>query len=382
MYSIFAIPKLVRDTYILPYLSSKAAQKLVGKYDYAFLVHARSKEDFDRHFPPLKFISKKLYSRIISNFGPVLVSDIVGMSDSHGEQKKGLLIAVLATPEILYEKKEKMREKILLATQIAAKLGAKVIGLGALTASVTSRGKYLASRVNNIGITTGHAFTTVTVVNNLLYILSKSEIERKKLVVAIVGAAGSIGSACFRLLNRHGFKKFILIDKKIDLLNQLMSKQDNIIQLTDDVGVVENADIIITATNAPYAIIKSHMVKPGTIVLDDAQPSDMDISLEKRDDVLSVEAGITRLPGLNCNFNFGLLYRDDVFGCLGETILLTWHGHDGHYVIDDVSDQHLLEVEEMSKHVGFAQAEIRGFKRVYHDEEIGQVLKLLIQRHK
>ena len=173
-----------------------------------------------------------------------------------------------------------------------------------------------------------------------------------------------------------------MIDKKIDLLHELMSKEVNIIQLTDDVGFVENADIIITATNAPYAIIKSHMVKPGTIILDDAQPSDMDISLENRDDILSVEAGITRLPGLNCNFNFGLLYRDDVFGCLGETILLTWHGHVGHYVIDDVSDRHLLEVEEMSKHVGFAQAEIRGFKRIYHDEEIQQVLNLLIQRHK
>jgi len=379
MKSIINIIKLLRDTFILPKLNSKISQFIYGKYDYAFLIHPRDYSDYIRQFPIAKIIPPKFFSLLISYLGPFVISSIEGLYDKNGKKKRGLLVGVLATPEILYNRKDEMRQKIVKAANICEKLGVKIVGLGALIASVTSRGKFLVSRVDKIGVTTGHAFTAVTVINNLNNILNKTNLDRKKLNVAIVGAAGSVGSACFRLLIKNNFKNFILIDSKIDLLKKRIVDIPNEINFSiyENIDPVINADIIITATNAPYAVLHSKMVKPGTIILDDAQPSDLDTSLEDRMDILTVEAGLARLPNINCNFNFGLLYPDDIFGCLGETIILTWQGWSGHFVIDDVTEKHIDEVIDLSKKVGFLSAELRGFKKVYHDEDIHRVAKII-----
>ena len=306
---------LLRDTILIKRLGPSLAQKIMGgKFDFAFLIHPRNYSDYLRQFKIAKYLPKKLFTYIISRTGPIIVSKITGLKDENGAKKTGILVSILGTPEILFKDKELSRRKILEAALISSNLGVKVMGLGALTASLTERGVYLASRIKNIGITTGHAYTTLTVVNNLKRVVKKVDIDisSKKTVIAIVGAAGSVGNACLRLLIKNGARKFVLIDKKIDLLEKQISEiKENIdidYEYSDDVNRILGADIIITATNAPYALVKPHMVSPGAVILDDAEPSDLDPSLSERNDILLINAGLSRLPDINCHFNFFYCY--------------------------------------------------------------------------
>jgi predicted amino acid dehydrogenase len=369
---------LFRDTFILPKLSPGIAKKIIGRYDYAFLIHPRDYSDYLRQFPIAKILPKRLFKILISRLGPIVVSKITGLRDRHGDSKTGLLISILTTPDILLSNKNLALRKIQQATDLSEKLGAKVIGLGALTASVTSRGKILINREGSIGVTTGHGLTTLVVVRNMLRILSKIGEDVSLAKIAVVGAAGSIGNACTRLLIKKGARKFILIDKKIDLLReQVKHFPDHVnCKVTDNTQEVKGVRLIITATNAPYAVITSDMVVPGTIILDDAQPSDLDSSLQQRDDIITVEAGICRLPGINPHFNFGLLFIDDIFGCLGETMIHAWNNWEGHYVIDYVRDEQLQELENLFDRIGFRYSEIRGLGRVYSDDDLLRIKRI------
>jgi len=376
---------LIRDTFLLPWLPKKVARKIVGNFDFAFLIHPRDHSDFSRQYKIVRFFPKKLFAFVASFFGPITVSRMTGLVNKEGKQLDGLLISLLFTPEMLFMRRKAAIKSIIKAANISEKLGAKIIGLGALTSSVSSRGKMIISNVKNIGVTTGHANTAVVVIRNMMYINSFFGLDPSKARVAIIGAAGSVGNATFRLLLKRKFLNFVLIDHKFDLLNSLVLQEKGRydgakFELYKKIPDILDVDYVITATNAPYAVLFDKMLQPGTVIFDDAQPSDMDESLSRRMDILPVEAGIIRLKGIDTNFDFGLEYKDDIFGCLGEAMVLSWQGRMGHYVIDNVKNEQLEEMERMLDGIGFEQAELRGFKKVYTITDLERIKKIKLQK--
>jgi predicted amino acid dehydrogenase len=376
--------KLIRDSFILPYIPASWARKIAGTYDYAFLIHPRNHADFARQYPISKFFPQRITAFLFSFFGPITVSEITGLVDREGKSKRGLLISLLFTPEMLFGRRNAAEKSIVSAARLSEKLGVSILGLGALTSSISSRGKKIIKKVKKIGVTTGHANTVVVVVRNLMRVFTYLNLNKNETTIAIIGAAGSVGNACVRLLLKKGFTRFILVDHKFDLLSDqckhLLKTHPSVdLQKSEKVPNFIDADFVITATNAPYAVIYSGMLKPGAIVLDDAQPSDMDDSLSLRHDVLPVEAGVIRYPGIDAHFDFGLEYKDDVYGCLGEAMLLSWMGKTGHYVIDNVKDEQLEEVEELHSSMGFQNAELRSFGKIYSLDDLERIKKARIQ---
>ena len=61
-------------------------------------------------------------------------------------------------------------------------------------------------------ITTGHALTTHTVTSNLFRFVELFKLDKNKVLVAIVGATGSIGSSSLKVLARAGYDNFLLVD--------------------------------------------------------------------------------------------------------------------------------------------------------------------------
>ncbi len=295
----------------------------------AFIVHMRNVDDVYRKFPLFKIFPESFTLRFFRFMWPITVSHITGLhSLVTGNAIPGWIISIPLTARQMLENREYAKRKILQAVRVAEHRGARLASLGALTASLTHGGTYIADRTPVV-VTTGHAYTVHNVTQTVLNIMQAVGRTPGNTTLAIVGANGSIGSNCARVLARSTFKKILLVDivRRSDGLDELCDEVKNHCQATEviidhRISSIKEADIIIAATNAPEALIRADDLKSGTVVVDDAQPTDVDSSVFERDDVLVLEAGAVRTPGISANFDIDLQNSDDNYSCLVESFIL------------------------------------------------------------
>lgn len=352
-----------------------------SKYDYGFIVHARDEDDIYRKIFWLKYLPSWVTYLISRFIWPVIVCEINGPRDVHGRIIRGVVIGVGMTAKMLMSHRRKARKKFISAANLAKKMGVKNLGLGALSSSLTSGGLDIQKKVD-IGLTTGHALTVLTVIGHLVNISKLMGKELGLSEIAIVGAAGSIGSNSARVIAaRHSFRRLLLIDipKKNKELNDLvMELKDSSpgINVTCSQAVmdIKNSDFIITATNSPGVLIESRHLKSGAVIIDDAQPTDVSIDVFKtRKDILILEGGVVNFPELNINFNFGLLNKGDVFSCLGEVIILSIFNHVGSFNLGKLGIENIMKIEELSKEVNIHLGQPQNMFKNYSPEEIRAV---------
>jgi len=99
--------------------------------------------------------------------------------------------------------------------------------------------------------------------------------------------------------------------------------------------------------------------------------------MDLRPDVIVVEGGVGRFPGMKCSFDFGLLREDEVFGCLGETILLCWDRmHDNRYFGGKKDVELASDLEKLSQEIGFEPAEFQWQGHAIHPSQIEAIRTL------
>jgi len=368
----------------------KKIVRLFIKYDYAFLVHPRDMKDVDKYVPFARFIPQKVKEFISCHLWPVIVSEITGLKDITGKSLIGCIIACPVVTSLLMKDKERATNKIIEAAKLAELLNIKIIGLGALTSSFTNGGLKILEKLKKIKITSGHGFTSYIVAQHVLGAIKKMEINTSQSVIAVVGAAGSIGSNSIKLLVDNKFAEIILIDverkkKTLDELKielSLINSKNEII-ISSEICDLKRADIIITATNTPEALIYSENLKPGVIIVDDAQPTDIDDEVYKsRNDVLLLEGGVVNTPNINCHFDFGLKEKGDIFSCLGEVMVLAYLGYYSNYNIGKLQIEKIKMIEETSKKLHFTPGKFQNYYKLYSDEDINSIKKIIIERNK
>ena len=298
----------------------------------AFLIHPRDVHDLYRRFPFLKILGDDFNEAVLKNlrFPKRIGFTICSKFDIYG-QAEGYLIAVLLTAKQIMTDRESARKRILDALLYAQnKLGVELIGLGALTKSVTEGGRWLADNEKvRAKITNGDALTTAVALEAIDEIIKKKALRDP--VIAIVGATGIIGQALSRLLISH---KLILIGRNPERLKQSFPDltETSRIVLSGRLSDAINADIIITATNHHDSFVKSEHLKRNAVVYDIAQPSNVlpDV-IKERPDIVSLDGGHVSIPGINLKFNMGTP-RGTTFACLAETILHALENDDKDYI--------------------------------------------------
>ena len=269
---------------------------------------------------------------------------------------RGRVVFSPLTAEQMFKDLHAARSRILKAVRLSEKMGPKVIGLGALTASVM-RGKWEALDNIKALITSGSIFTSVLVKKGAEKIAEKAGMDIKECTVAVVGAAGLVGSLVSKLLADH-VGRLILVDRRMKVLAGLgkeIADQVKIrVDVTKDLAQLRHAHVIVAATNAISAVLDQEDVPPGTLIVDDSRPTSTPLDLmDHRPDVIVVEGGVGHLDGMKCPFDFGLAYEDDVFGCLGETILLCWDRMYERRHLEGKTDLALAhELEKVSREIG------------------------------
>lgn len=350
---------------------------------FAFIVHPRGYGDIVSNIPFLKIFPRSLVIKLFPLLWPFKVSGIYGLkSQKTGEDIKGFVIGVPMLAHQMTENRITARKKIAQAIKLAENSGAKVIGLGALTGSIMEGGAGL-SKKNNIIVTAGRAYTAYTIKFYVEDSIKRFNLNKNEITLAIVGAAGGVGKAVTRLLKEDSFKKIILIDLERKLDSVKTEHNGNInITITHQVRDVKEADIIVTVTNAPEAVIEPDDVKVGAILIDDAQPSDLSPELIKnRNDVIIIEAGVIKAPNIKVGTNFRLANRDETYCCLGEVMSLAAFDWEGEYAPQDINPEIIYKIAKMASELGFKIAPYQAFGKIVSEIQIEKV-KNIIQNNR
>jgi predicted amino acid dehydrogenase len=98
----------------------------------------------------------------------------------------------------------------------------------------------------------------------------------KNCTVAVVGAAGLVGSLTSKLLaGRVG--RLILVDRRIKVLAELgeeLAKQSQTpIEISKDLSLIQKTDLVVAATNAILAVLNPSDLPPGILIIDDSRPA-------------------------------------------------------------------------------------------------------------
>jgi fatty aldehyde-generating acyl-ACP reductase len=360
---------------------------------FAFLGHPRHRYEIAKKYPIFKLLPERVIDFVLKHLWPVTMSKIEGLVAKDGRRINGWLIIVPMTPVQMTENRDLARKRITQSATLAARKGAKIMGLGGLTASFSRGGLDILEEIKDnkikIGITTGRAYTSWTVTQNVFVVAEKLDLKLETLKVAVVGAAGSIGSACASILLKNGVKNILLIDidRKKDILNEFLVDHKNsydtsLILTSHRISDIKGYDIVISATNAPEAKIKSDDLSSGTVIVDDAQPSDVDPDIVKtRDDVLVIEGGVIHAPGINPHFNIGLKHKEDIYCCLAEIMVLAYADWNDNFSVGRLTFDSVEKIANIAKDMGFHLADFQNFQKVITNNDIEKIKRIIKNRN-
>ena len=334
--------------------------------DFAFLIHSRDYTDIQRKFKVAKYLPKSLIEFWCTHWPPILISQINSLkSKKTNKQMKGWVIGVPMTAEQMLADRKSARKKIIQAINKAEKLGAKIIGLGALTSSVTNGGLELLGKINP-KITTGNALTAAISIKHIEEILAENNNIEK---IAIVGATGSMGSVISKILFKNfPGKEYLIFARTESHANDLVKKLKQISKNTkakyyiNNLENLKNAELIIVTTSAAGAIIKAQHLKPNVIIYDITQPQNIDKDLKKeRPDAIIYEGGLVKVEGLEEKMPFGLPPKT-IFACLGETMLLALENYPDDFSLGKTRTEKVFYINQLAKKYDFIPSNLKNIK--------------------
>ncbi len=343
-----------------------------------FLVHPRDKEDIFKKIPVLKKMPRFVLYLFETLMWPVTVSKI---SNQEGDLL-GLVVSTPSSAKLMLKNRKMAKRKIKQALRLGYAKGGRIAALGALTASLTYGGKEVYD--GKMAITTGHAYTVLNINKILNRVLKDFNKDAKDLKLAVVGAAGSIGSGSAYLAAKIGVKDLLLVDlmrkkDKIEALKQKLEKDFKglKLQLTHSLKDLSDREVVIAATNHPDALIKSEHLKSGAVIIDDAQPSDVSKEVFEREDVLVLEGGAAKTPGVSINFPVGLCEKDDNFSCMAEGLLLLYERAMDKAFLGTIQYEHIDYIESLAKKYNFIPAKYQNYKeKCISDRKVEKVKAL------
>ena len=295
---------------------------------FAFTVHPRARlgEDLARVWSPLGRVPDAVYDTALRR----LPLPPVSMAGIHiGGEHVGHVVLVPFGARHLLESPGEGRARVHRAVDKARALGCDVVGLGALTATVTAGGVSLRSRTD-IGVTNGNAFTAAIVDDQARRLLRDAVNNASDPHVAVVGATGSVGAAVTRLLARDlAAARLTLVARSTGRLESIATEVGRRVPAATatSMDAVADADLVILLTASAEALLGPEHLRPGAVVLDATQPRNTSPSLvDERPDVLVVDGGVVDIPSLRLVGGDIGLPDGRSYACFAETALLALSG--------------------------------------------------------
>ena len=360
------------------------------KSRFAFVIHPLSTEYF-KNVEPLGLATNipgmtGVVEKSMAYIPPFVYSHVTGIVSETGDEAEGWLITVGGTPkEMLAHPPEFTYSRLLAAADLATRLGAQIMGLGAFTKVVGDAGVTVAKQAS-LPVTTGNSYSAsgaLWAAAEAVRRLGIAEVDDDGTIrgkAMVVGASGAIGSACARLLALASDELWLVSPETAKLLQIKQDiERDNpraaVHVATDPSAAIDDMDVIVTATSAAgHKVLDIMRVKPGCVITDVARPLDMSAEdVAKRPDVLIIESGEIELPGEVRMKNIGLP-DNTVYACLAETIVLALDGRYENFTVGrSISWPKVKEIYRLGLRHGMKLATISGINGPYTDEDFDRV---------
>jgi len=384
---------------------------------FGFIAHARRASELRKAFllrhdvslipfmPEGKIVSKALEVGLIKD-----IFTYRQVCSAQHEKCSGKIFCVFLTAEQLLTNQERAVELVIEACRQAKEWGAEIVGLGAMTAVVGSRGKEI-NQHSPVPVTTGNSLTVYSSLRAYRDIVKKLGIDIHRQKIVIVGFPGSIGLAIARLLIQEGVNLLLVSRGKTPFIERFLSNLDEEarkrVEISNNLKEALSSGTIIFSATSTGSIIDPDTLKPGSIVFDIAQPRDVIHKKEKREDVLIIDAGTITLPRTNRHgyhsislpfFSFltipimpwqtrGHFYINysgvgPIFipSCLGETITLALENRPESFSLGRELDlDRIREIGALSEKHGFVFDHFVSFDKSISDQTYEATAKALKQ---
>lgn len=301
---------------------------------FAFMIHYTQRKDILTNDPTLSSFDEKEmdhYCNYIADMPPGVVCEIDNLQSACGARTHGWLIALGMLPEEMYRRgSAKVAAAVTRGVDLAAELGAEIVGLGAFTSIFTRQGMAVLGRGPKI--TTGNTLTSAMAHKAILHACEQQGLSIQDARVGIVGARGSVASLCAQLLARSSPRSMTLIgrpeatNKNLqDIATRLRFYTRCPIDISTDLAEVRDCDIVLSATSSRLPVLDTVPLRSGTIVCDVARPQDAGEVTRSRSDLVVVDGGLVSLPDPTVRFGVGNIQGFPAgvqLACLAETMLL------------------------------------------------------------
>lgn len=285
---------------------------------FAILANLRDENDIPLVFPECR--DKKLPPfKVWSTF------------DVFGKSKGDIIVLGLTGKEMMLNPKPTTKT-IFEATIFAQEeRGAELIGLTSLTSSVTMKGEWLQDQPGvKIALTHGDAYAAGLTLEGLEKIAFLMERDLKEMTVAVLGAYGLIGKAVSTKLTDM-CRKLIVIGPNSDKLDRLyhnLPKGSAKVIKTTEITNINHADIIVTATSNPNALVKLDVFKDSrkTILYEVSVPHNIPKTTyaeikKQRPNIIRVDGAMAIIPGIDLGIEITGVNKGSTYACWAETIM-------------------------------------------------------------
>jgi len=339
---------------------------------FGFIIHPLTARDVARKFPIAKYLPDSWVEAFARRKDPVVLSEVKGIKSPTGAETEGWFIGLPLTPNQMTKTVpiDEVYDKIAKCGDLAASLGADILGLGAFTSVVGDGGVTVAQRTKIRAVTTGNSYTVATAIEGTRKACELLDVDFPNATLAVVGATGSIGRTSAKILSRS-FGRTIVIGRDLDRTQVVADDIENGVA-SIDVTDVSQADAIVTVSSAGKELILPEYLKPGAVVCDVARPRDVSARVSKeRPDVLVIEGGVIKVPG-DVEFNFRFGFPDKTaYACMSETMMLALEERVENFTLGkDVSVEQVDEINALAHKHGFELARFRSFERAVDDAAI------------
>lgn len=350
---------------------------------FAFILHPLELQDIYRKYSFTKKIPASILEALLKLAPPIKASQITGVISPTGVEVEGYFIGCFLTSKQMKELPlDFVLKKIIKAGEKAQELGSLIVGLGAFTAVVGDAGITIAKHLD-IPVTTGNTYTVYTALEGTRMASLEMGHTIEETPVLIIGATGSIGSACARVLASQVQELMLMApdQERLNTLAQDLKGENPHLHLTYSTDLKEllpNAQIVISASGSFSSLIDPGDLRSGAVVCDVARPRDVAAKVAKlRKDVLIIDGGIVKVPGaVQFNFDFGFP-KGTCYACMAETMILTLEGRMESYTLGrTITIEKLDEMAAMAKKHGFYLSGLRSFEREVTAEKISQIREL------
>lgn len=343
---------------------------------FAFMIHPLKVHDFARKYSMASKLPESVLEGVLRRLPPLKVSKIEGIRSATGAQAEGWFVACPLTARQMVELPEaQVLRKIVKTGRKAEELGVPLLGLGAFTAVVGDAG-ITVDRELDIPVTTGNSYTVATALEGIEYAANLLDEDLTKARFAILGASGSIGKACAKILAAEGYELELVARDRArleELANELKGEYGVTAKVSTDIQAsVGRADVVVAVTSAIDSVVRPEDIKHGAIVCDVARPRNVSAAVaQSRPDVFAFEGGVIEVPGnVDFGFNFGFP-PGTAYACMAETMILALENRYESFTLGrDLDVEKVQEIQRLAEKHGFKLAGLRSFERAVTDEYI------------